>query len=180
VKAYYYWIAAIWIVVDQIVKKIISTQVDLYEQISVIGDFFLITHILNPGAAFGILKGASVFFIIVTTIVLTGIIWFVEHNKRTGSKLLLTALGLVLGGAIGNFIDRLVYGEVVDFLQFNFGSYTFPIFNIADTGIVVGVGLILLDAILMKDNATAVTEQDGEVHDEGNESLASTDKPANG
>jgi len=179
-KAYYYWIAVIWIVADQIVKRIIASQVDLYEQISVIGDFFLITHILNPGAAFGILKGASVFFIITTTIVLAGIIWFVEHNKRTGSKLLLTALGLVLGGAIGNFIDRLVHGEVVDFLQFNFGSYTFPIFNIADTGIVVGVCLILLDAILTKDDAGAVTEQDGEVHNEGNESLASTDKPANG
>ena len=179
-KAYYYWIAAILIVLDQVVKKIISTQVDLYEQISVIGNFFLITHILNPGAAFGILKGASVFFIIVTTIVLAGIIWFMERNKRTGSKLLLTALGLVLGGAIGNFIDRLLYGEVVDFLQFNFGSYTFPIFNIADSGIVIGVGLILLDAILTKDNAEAVNEQDGEVHNESNESLAATDKPANG
>ncbi len=179
-KAYYYWIAAIVIALDQIVKQIIVAQVELHEQISVIGNFFLITHILNPGAAFGILKGASVFFIIVTTLVVSGIIWFMERNKRTGSKLMLVALGLVLGGAIGNFIDRLLHGEVVDFLQFNFGSYTFPIFNIADSAIVCGVALILLDAILTKEEPAAeVSEQDGEVHNHGSESLASTDKPVN-
>jgi signal peptidase II len=180
VKAYYYWIAAIVIALDQIVKQVIVARVDLHEQISVIGNFFLITHILNPGAAFGILKGASVFFIIVTTLVVSGIIWFMERNKGTGSKLMLTALGLVLGGAIGNFIDRLLHGEVVDFLQFNFGSYTFPIFNLADSAIVCGVALILLDAILTKEEPAAeVSEQDGEVRNHGSESLASSDKPIN-
>ncbi|GJM72230.1 hypothetical protein HMSSN036_44460 [Paenibacillus macerans] len=72
---------------------------------------------------------------------------FIE-NKKQRNKLLPTALSLVLGGAVGNFLDRVVSGEVVDFLQFNFGSYTFPIFNVADSCIVIGVALIILDSLL--------------------------------
>lgn len=84
----------------------------------------------------------------VTTVVLIGIIWYMLKIKKSGNRLLQTALSLVLGGAIGNFFDRALTGEVVDFLQFNFGSYTFPIFNVADSCIVVGVALIILDSIL--------------------------------
>ena len=73
-------------------------------------------------------------------------------NRHSGKTLMLTGLGLVLGGAFGNFLDRALYGQVVDFLQFTFGSYVFPIFNLADSGIVCGVGLILLDAILSMKN----------------------------
>jgi signal peptidase II len=144
----YYAVAAVVFLLDQLTKQIIDANVPLKEQISVIGQFFLITHVLNDGAAFSMLPGAQTLFIAITIIVVIGIIWYIERNRRNGRPLLLTAFALVLGGALGNFIDRTLYGEVTDFLQFNFGSYTFPIFNVADMGIVIGVGLILLDAVL--------------------------------
>ncbi len=126
---------------------------ELTEQIPVIGNFFLITSHRNRGAAFGILEDQRWFFIIVTTIVVIGIIWYLQKVMKTNNKLLPLALSLVLGGAIGNFIDRVLTGEVVDFLLFNFGSYQFPIFNVADSCIVIGVGLIILDSLLdMKRN----------------------------
>ena len=144
----YYLIALIVFLVDQGTKYLIATRLDMYEQIPVIGDFFVITSSRNRGAAFGILQDQLWFFIVVTVIVVIGIIWYMRKVKSEGHKLLPTALALVLGGALGNFIDRLVMGEVVDFLQFTFGTYTFPIFNIADSCIVIGVGLIILDTIL--------------------------------
>lgn len=144
----YYLIAFVLFLIDQGTKYLIATKLEMYEQIPVIGDFFLITSSRNRGAAFGILQDQLWFFIIVTLIVVGGIVWYLRKVTKEGRKLLPTALALVLGGALGNFIDRLLMGEVVDFLQFNFGSYTFPIFNIADSCIVIGVGLIILDTLL--------------------------------
>lgn len=144
----YYLIAFVLFLIDQGTKYLIATNLEMYEQIPVIGDFFLITSSRNRGAAFGILQDQLWFFIIVTLIVVGGIVWYLRKVSKEGRKLLPTALALVLGGALGNFIDRLLMGEVVDFLQFNFGSYTFPIFNIADSCIVIGVGLIILDTLL--------------------------------
>lgn len=144
----YYLIALIVFLIDQGTKYLIATRMTLGEQIPVIGDFFLITSHRNSGAAFGILEGRRVFFILITTVVVVGIIWFLQKVKHTPNKILPLALSLVLGGALGNFLDRAVTGEVVDFLQLNFGSYTFPIFNVADSGIVVGAVLIVLDSLL--------------------------------
>lgn len=134
--------------IDQGTKFLIASRLELHEQIPVIGNFFLITSSRNRGAAFGILQDQLWFFIVVTIAVVAGIVWYLRKMTKEGRKLLPTALALVLGGALGNFIDRLLMGEVVDFLQFNFGNYTFPIFNIADSCIVIGVGLIILDTIL--------------------------------
>jgi signal peptidase II len=144
----YYLIAFVLFLIDQGTKYLIASKLEMYEQIPVIGDFFLITSSRNRGAAFGILQDQLWFFIVVTLIVVGGIVWYLRKVSKEGRKLLPTALALVLGGALGNFIDRLLMGEVVDFLQFNFGSYTFPIFNIADSCIVIGVGLIILDTLL--------------------------------
>lgn len=144
----FFLIAIVAFVVDYITKHWISTNMKLNEQFSVIGDFFLITSHRNRGAAFGILQEQRLFFIIITTVILAGILWYAHIMYKKGSKLLLVGLALVLGGALGNFIDRVRFGEVVDFFKFNFGSYTFPIFNVADSAIVVGVGIILLDTLL--------------------------------
>ncbi len=144
----YYVIAIIAIIVDQLTKYWIATGMERGDQISVIGNFFLITSHRNQGAAFGILQNQRWFFVVVTLIVVVAIIWYIQKVKSQPDKLLPVALSLVLGGAIGNFIDRARMGEVVDFLQFNFGSYTFPIFNVADSCIVVGVALIIIDALL--------------------------------
>lgn len=144
----YFLIALIVFLVDQGTKYLIATGLSIGEQIPVIGDFFLITSHRNTGAAFGILEGKRWFFIVITTVVVAGIVWYITKIKSSPNKLLPTALSLVLGGAVGNFLDRAVSGEVVDFLQFNFSSYTFPIFNVADSCIVIGVALIVLDSLL--------------------------------
>lgn len=147
-RVIYFLIALIVFLIDQGTKYLIASGLTIGEQIPVIGDFFLITSHRNTGAAFGILEGQRWFFIVITTVVVVGIIWYLQKVKSSGNKLLPTALSLVLGGAVGNFLDRAVSGEVVDFLQFNFGTYTFPIFNVADSCIVIGVCLIVLDSIL--------------------------------
>ncbi|AOZ91657.1 signal peptidase II [Paenibacillus crassostreae] len=149
----YYIIALVAFLVDQGTKYLVASRMELSEQIPVIGNFFLITSHRNRGAAFGILQDQRWFFILITSIVVIAIIWYLQKVMKTSNKLLPLALSLVLGGAIGNFIDRVIAGEVVDFLMFNFGNYTFPIFNVADSCIVVGVGLIILDSFLdMKRN----------------------------
>ncbi|MHA6484709.1 signal peptidase II [Paenibacillus sp. strain BS8-2] len=145
---YYYLLAVIVLVVDFITKKMIATKMEIAEEISVIGNFFVITSHRNRGAAFGILQEQQTFFIIITSVILIGLIVYIQLMRKTGKAILLTGLALVLGGAVGNFIDRVRFGEVVDFFKFNFGDYTFPIFNVADSGIVIGVGLILLDTLL--------------------------------
>jgi signal peptidase II len=154
-KLIYYAVALMVIVIDQLSKWLIVHNLTLYESRSVIGDFFLITSHRNSGAAFSILEGQQWFFYIVTIIVLIGIVWYMQKVQKANKRLLAVSLSFLLGGALGNFIDRVMYGEVVDFLQFNFVfkifgqavNYTFAIFNIADTAITVGVVLIFIDAL---------------------------------
>ncbi|SYX82598.1 signal peptidase II [Paenibacillus alvei] len=145
---WYYIIAFFVLLIDQVSKWLIATNLQLREKISVIGDFFLITSHRNTGAAFSILENQRWFFIVITIVVVIGLVWYMQKIKHQSGVILPLGLSLILGGAIGNFIDRLLTGEVVDFLQFNFGSYTFPIFNVADMGICIGVGLVLLDALV--------------------------------
>jgi len=152
----YFIISIIVLALDQASKRIIVTRMNLYESIPVIGEFFQITSHRNKGAAFSILQGQRWFFLTVTVVVVIGIVWYLRRCIKENKKLLSWALALLLGGAIGNFIDRALFGEVVDFLQFRFQfnwfgkavDYIFPIFNIADSAIVIGVGLIFLDTIL--------------------------------
>jgi signal peptidase II len=151
----YYALALLVILIDQMSKWLIVHNFTLYESRSVIGDFFLITSHRNRGAAFSILQDQKWFFIVITLIVVVGIIWYMQKVQRENKRLLAVSLGFLLGGALGNFIDRALYGEVVDFLQFNFVfsifghavDYTFAIFNLADTAITVGVVLIFIDAL---------------------------------
>jgi len=145
---WFYLIALAVFLADQVSKKWIEQNLGPGDKIEVLGNFFVITFIKNPGAAFGILKEQTVFFLIVTVIVVSGIVWYMHRAYRTSGPLPPVGLALILGGAIGNFVDRAIYGEVVDFLQFTFGTWVFPIFNLADTGITVGVCLLLLDAVL--------------------------------
>lgn len=154
---WYYLIALFVIAVDQISKWIIATYMELYESHSVIGEFFYITSHRNRGAAFGILQNQKWFFIIVTLVVVVGVIWYLHKVYQEKRMLLSFALSLLLGGAIGNFIDRLRLGEVVDFLHFRFQfnwfgnnvDYHFAIFNLADSAIVIGVALIFLDTLIV-------------------------------
>ena len=131
------WIIIIAIIValDQIVKYIIINNVDLGTSVIVINNFFYITHIKNTGAAWSILQGKRLFFIAVTLVACGFIIYYLYN---AGNKLLKFSLSLIFAGAVGNIIDRVAKGSVTDFLEFQFGSYTFPIFNIADISVVIG------------------------------------------
>ncbi|WP_163530439.1 signal peptidase II [Halobacillus ihumii] len=139
----FYLIAAAIIVLDQLTKWIIVRTMEIRESIPVIENFFYITSHRNQGAAWGILQGQMWFFYIVTVIVIGVIIYYMGQYAKQ-SSFVGVALALILGGAIGNFIDRLFRKEVVDFLNFYIGNYNFPIFNVADSSLVVGVIFVLI------------------------------------
>lgn len=141
----YYMAAVFVIILDQITKGFVAAKMNVGESIPVWKDVFSITSHRNEGAAFGILQGQMWVFYIITVIVVFGIIYYLQRYGRQHAFLGI-ALALVLGGAIGNFIDRLFRGSVVDFLYFRIIDY--PIFNIADSALVVGVILILIHMLL--------------------------------
>lgn len=140
---FYYAIAILMVAFDQVTKWLVLKNMELGESIPIIEDFLYFTSHRNRGAAWGILEGQMWFFYIITVIVIIGIIIYMQKSKNEGA-LFKWALALMLGGAIGNFIDRVVRQEVVDFIHtFPFG-YNFPIFNIADSSLVIGVGLLII------------------------------------
>jgi len=139
----YYLIALIVIGIDQLTKWIIVENMELQEHIPIIENFFSLTSHRNSGAAWGILEGQMIFFYIITTVVIIGIIYYLQ-KYGSESKLLAISLSFILGGAIGNFIDRIFRKEVVDFLDFTIFTYDYPIFNIADSSLVIGVILIII------------------------------------
>lgn len=143
----YYMIALITIILDQWTKWLVVKNMELYESIPIINNFFSITSHRNKGAAWGILQGQMVFFYIITIIVIIGIIYFMQQFAKE-SKLLAISLSVILGGAIGNFIDRLFRKEVVDFLDVMIFTYDFPIFNVADSCLTIGVILFFIATMM--------------------------------
>ncbi|WP_047984950.1 signal peptidase II [Ornithinibacillus californiensis] len=143
----FYILAIIVIAIDQFTKYLVVKNMELYEQINIIDGFFYLTSHRNSGAAWGILEGQMGFFYVITLIVIAGIIYYL-HKFGKESKLLASGLGLILGGAIGNFIDRLFHQEVVDFFDFIIFGYDFPIFNIADAALTIGVVIVIIATLL--------------------------------
>lgn len=143
----FYGLAVFIIILDQWTKYLVVTKMDLYEKIPIIPELFFITSHRNSGAAWGILEDQFIFFYIVTFIVVAGIIYYMQKYAKN-FPLLAIALGLLLGGAIGNFIDRLIRKEVVDFLDVIIIRYDFPIFNIADSALTIGVVLVIIATII--------------------------------
>lgn len=131
------------IILDQFSKYIVANQMTLYQSIPVINNFFHITYVENPGAAFGILAYQTWFFLIITSLVVIVLAYYIFTLKKD-QLLLKIAFALQIGGAIGNFIDRFRTGYVVDFIDFKVWS---PVFNIADVAIVIGVGLFALEVV---------------------------------
>nr|WP_059040608.1 signal peptidase II [Paenibacillus rubinfantis] len=130
--------------VDQFIKWSVATYMDLGQKIPLISGVIQVTSIRNRGAAFGILQNQRLFFIVVTAIVLIGIFVYLRKIYRK-QKMLAYALALIFGGALGNFVDRALHGEVVDMLEFTFINY--PVFNMADVFIVIGVALVMIDTL---------------------------------
>ncbi|MDS3853007.1 signal peptidase II, partial [Staphylococcus hominis] len=137
----YYIIAVIVLIIDQLWKSAIVKWMEIGQTIPLWEGVFHITSLRNKGATFGILQGQRWFFIIVTLIVVLCIIYYLQTEGRNNRRISF-ALSLLLGGALGNFFDRLIRGEVVDSLDFRLIDY--PIFNLADVFIVSGVALMIL------------------------------------
>jgi signal peptidase II len=150
-------IAAIVLAFDQFTKWYIRQTVSLYESIAVIDSLFHITHVRNSGGAFSLFAGSSdavrlPFFLLVSVIAVAVLLFFVRR-VRPEQRLLLFALGLILGGALGNLVDRIVYGQVTDFLDFHWHGYYWPAFNVADSCITTGMLILLFYSLLVHDEA---------------------------
>ena len=137
---------------DQITKFLIHHSMRLHESIAIVEGFFAITYIRNPGAAFGFLAdlGDQFRFYFFVTISIVALIFLGIFFYKTPREDLLTQVGisLVVGGALGNLIDRLRLGEVIDFLDFFIGSSHWPAFNVADSAISIGLALLILQLFL--------------------------------
>ncbi|MHB8772015.1 MAG: signal peptidase II [Syntrophales bacterium] len=144
-------IAGAVVLLDQLTKAWIMAALRVHEGFSVVDGLFNIVHVRNPGAAFGFLAGASpvfrsVFFIAVTAVALFVIAQYLR-TARVEERSLVSALALIVGGAVGNLVDRVRFGEVVDFLDVYIGAHHWPAFNVADSAI--SVGAVLLAMILL-------------------------------
>jgi signal peptidase II len=153
-RKYHFLIALFVVVLDRVSKWTIAHRLTLHDSIPVIPGFFRITHTENRGAAFGLFAESPsewkvallIVFSVVALLIVSSLLWKNSHSLNTTG----IGLALILGGAIGNLWDRLVSGHVVDFLLFYIGSYQWPVFNFADSAIVVGAGLLVFEILFTK------------------------------
>jgi signal peptidase II len=138
--------AGISLILDQLSKAYIDNHFELSQSKRIIDNFFHLTYVRNPGAAFGMLSDHAIrvpFFISISVLATVGILWYIRkisHVKRWQHL----ALGLILSGALGNLVDRIRFGEVIDFLDVHWYNYHWPAFNVADSAICVGVTIMLI------------------------------------
>ena len=146
-------IAAI-IVLDQWSKWAIKTSFNLYQSKPVIQDLLHFTYVTNDGMAFGLSFPGGKHVLLIMTILLTGFIVGFLWKEKNGHPLIKYGLALILSGAIGNLIDRLLYGKVVDFLDLMIGNFHWYIFNIADSSVTIGMILFIIHSIYVEQKKT--------------------------
>ena len=144
-------ISIILLCIDQISKLLVVNLLTKTDSITIIKNFFYLTYINNDGAAFSILVGKKIFLILIAVLVIVMLIRYIKKNNIQ-NKLEVVSISLIIGGSLGNLMDRVVRGYVIDFLDFKIFNYNFPIFNLADTFIVIGVILLLLKEIRKENN----------------------------
>ena len=145
------------VLIDQISKFLVRFYLEYGRPNQILGDFFRFTYIENPGMAFGIQLGGQKFFTTFAALATLVIVVYIVKARAEKFSLRLS-LALILGGAVGNLIDRLLYGKVVDFLEVTIAEFRWPIFNIAD--IAVSVGMILLIVLILFDRALNEPDDD--------------------
>lgn len=146
------------VILDQLTKLWIRDAIPLHESIEVVPSFFNLTHVRNPGGAFNLLARSDEsfrlpFFLVMTAVAVAALFYFLREI-RPHQKVLLFAVAGVLGGAIGNFIDRATIGEVTDFLDVYWGSYHWPSFNVADSFISVGVAVLIAHSLFFAEDGS--------------------------
>ncbi len=156
-RKYHFLIAILVVVLDHVSKWLVASNITLHDSISVLPGFFRLTHVRNSGAAFGLFADSSsewkvailILFSLLALAVVSALLWKNSHSMTTTG----VGLALILGGAVGNLWDRLVTGQVVDFLDFYVGSYHWPAFNVADSAIVIGALLLVAEILFAKSPA---------------------------
>ena len=136
-------VSAVVVVLDQITKALTRSNMDLYDSVPVITNFFHLTYVTNDGMAFGLNFPGGIYVFSVISIILTIIIFMYLWKEQNNHILMRLSLALILAGAIGNLIDRLRFGEVVDFFDFMIGDFHWYIFNVADSSVTIGMILFL-------------------------------------
>ena len=142
------WLAALVLVLDQLTKLAVMAKLAPYQDVIPLSGFFNLVHVHNTGAAFSLFAdqpGWQRGFFMVVGLVASGLMIYLLHKSR-GRPVFCLALALILGGALGNVIDRALYGHVIDFLDFHLAGWHWPAFNVADSGITVGAILLVLDS----------------------------------
>lgn len=150
------WLAVVSLVADQATKLYVLANFKLHESVDVL-PFFNFTYAQNPGAAFSFLSeagGWQRWFFTAIAVTVSGLLMYWMRGLHKSNRVLNMAYALVISGAIGNLIDRLSYGFVVDFLHLYYENYSWPIFNIADVAICFGAFLIILDAFVSKEKSS--------------------------
>jgi signal peptidase II len=146
------------VAVDQITKAITRATMDLYDSVSILGDFFRLTYVENSGIAFGInFQGGTVVFTFLASVATVGVAWYLWKSQEADFIHRL-ALSLILGGAVGNLMDRFLFGRVVDFFHFSIGQYSWPVFNVADSCVTVGMVLFLYSGYVSEDGNSKTDE----------------------
>jgi len=157
----HFLIALLVLFLDRAAKLAVANNISLHDTIPVIPGFFRLTHVENRGAAFGLFADSPsewkitmlVVFSIVALAIVSVLLWRSSHSMRTTG----IGLALILGGAVGNLWDRLLSGRVVDFLLFYVGPHQWPAFNVADSAIVIGAGLLVIEILFAKTPAPEKT-----------------------
>ena len=143
-NVYWLWLSALVIFVDQVTKQMVVKHLSWFD-VKPLFPHLNLVHMKNTGAAFSMLSSAPpVFFVLLGVGVSLGILWWLRKNPQ-GQTVIVAAMTLILGGALGNVIDRVSRGHVVDFIDFYVGSWHFAAFNVADSAITAGAALMLLD-----------------------------------
>jgi signal peptidase II len=145
---FYYLLAILIILLDQFTKWLVVSQMTFGDSIPIINNVLYITSHRNRGAAWGILQGQMWLFYAITLVVIIALIFYIQKAAK-GKWLLGISLALMLGGAIGNFIDRVFRKEVVDFIHTYIFGYNFPVFNVADSSLCIGVVLLMI--VMLRD-----------------------------
>tara|TARA_B100000929_G_scaffold92886_1_gene72927 strand:+ start:743 stop:1195 length:453 start_codon:yes stop_codon:yes gene_type:complete len=144
------FVSSILVLTDQLSKFVVRQTMLLYESIPVIPEFFHLTYVTNDGMAFGINFPFGIYIFSTISIIFTiFLFWYLWTIKDQGI-IIRTGVGLIIAGAIGNLIDRVFLGEVVDFLDFMIGNYHWYVFNLADSYVTVGMGFILYDSLILE------------------------------
>ncbi|WP_031484084.1 signal peptidase II [Maridesulfovibrio frigidus] len=151
-------IAAVIIIFDQITKVAVRSNMELWSSKSLIPDYFNLVYVVNKGAAFGFLNRGDItwqrtFFIVITVVALSAIGMLLKSTDKKDT-FAISGLGLILGGAVGNLIDRILYGEVTDFLDVYVGTHHWPAFNIADIAICLGAFAMIISIYRNKPDAS--------------------------